>query len=290
VWTGTRLLYWSGFGPAITPEMKGGLYDPVTDTWSAISVIDALAMGVEGSAYTGQEVFMYGTTSGMDQAPQSGVFYNPSTDRWRAAPTLNAPTAAIAAVVGMGGRIVVWGGEYFDPTGNLIVFVADGAVYDVAADNWTPMATQNAPGPRAGMIAFAAGGQVVLWGGTDGTANSLGEQTIFRDGAMYDPNRHLWTPISTANSPVRAAGGLWVEEQGLAYVWAGQDSPGTTLWTYNPANDTWATFDIADLPALQAVSLRWTGSRLLAIGFLGDVNASGVAVSPLRLTGYLFNP
>ena len=291
VWTGTRLLYWGGsFAPGATLDLIGGLYDPVTDTWSPISLDSALAMGVEGSAYTGQEVFMYGTISGGDVTPQSGVFYNPSTDRWRAAPTLGAPTAAIAAVVGLGSRIVVWGGEYYDPTEVFLIFAGDGAVYDVATDSWTPMAPQNAPGPRAAMIAFAAGGQAFLWGGTDGTANSLGEQTIFRDGAMYDPNRDLWTPISTANSPVRAAGGLWVEEQGLAYVWAGQDSPGMTLWTYNPANDTWATFDIADLPALKAVSFHWTGSKLLAIGFLGSVDATGGAVGSLRLTGYLFNP
>jgi hypothetical protein len=268
--------------------MKGGLYDPITDAWSPINLDDALALGVDGSAYTGQEVFMYGTTTA-DAYSTSGVFYNPSTDRWREVPT-GVPTAREPAVVGLGGKIVVWGGWLLDPTGGQTIFVAGGAVYDAGADNWTPTATQNAPGPRAEMIAFAVRDQAFLWGGTDMTWNSLGEQTAFGDGAMYDPTRDLWTPITAANSPVRAVDGLWVEEQGLAYLWAGHDSPGATLWTYNPATDTWASFDIADLPALQQVSFHWTGSELLAIGFVGSGAAAGAPASNLRLTGYLLNP
>ena len=243
-------------------------------------------MVVEGSAYTGQEAFLSGRIDATDLV--SLVFYNPSTDRWREAPTLGVPTAVGAAVVGVGGKIVVWGGV--DATVNWNRMIGDGAVYDAATDRWTPMATQNAPGPRSNTIAFAARGQAFLWGGTDNKTDSLGDLTAFRDGAMYDPTRDVWTPISTANSPVRAVDGLWVEEQGLVYLWAGKDSPGATLWSYNPATDTWAAFDIADLPALQQVSFHWTGSKLLVIGYVDSGTAEDAAATSLRLTGYLLNP
>lgn len=291
VWTDTRLLYWGGIGFTGTPWPQGGLYDPVTDTWSPVSLDGALPLVVFGSAYTGQEVFMYGTTTGTWLDPGTGLFYNPSTDRWRQAPTLGEPTAQWGAVVGLGGRIMVWGGVQSDGTGNNSVLVGSGAVYDAITNKWTPMETQNAPGPRAEtMIALAARGQAFLWGGTDYKRDSLGELTAFRDGAMYDPIRDLWTPISTANSPVKAVDGFWAEEQGLVYLWTGQDSPGATLWTYNPATDTWANFDIADLPALKQVSFHWTGSKLLVIGFVDGGTTEDAAASGLRLTGYLLNP
>jgi hypothetical protein len=270
---------------------QGGLYDPVPDSWSPVSLDGALPLEVFGSAYTGQEVFMFGTTTGVWLDPGTGIFFNPSTDRWRQAPTPGEPTAQWGVVVGLGGRIVVWGGVQSDGKGANQMVVGNGAVYDAATDSWTPMASQNAPSPRAeSIIAFAAQGQAFLWGGTDYKWDSLGNVTAFRDGAMYDPIRDLWTPISTANSPVRAVDGFWVEEQGLAYLWAGQDSPGATLWTYNPATDTWATFDVSDLPALQAVSFHWTGSNLLVIGFVDGGTAEDAAAGSLRLTGYLFNP
>jgi hypothetical protein len=288
VWTGTRLFYWNGglFGSM----MLAGLYDPVTDAWSPISLDGAPSVEVDGSAFTGQEVFLRGRINATASTPANGVFYNPSTDRWREAPTLRVPTAEMSAVVGVSSKIVVWGGEQTDAMGNRTMLVADGAVYDAVTDSWTPMATQNAPSPRAEMIAFAARGQAFLWGGTDYTWDSLGNLSAFRSGAMYDPTRDLWTPISTANSPFNAVDGLWAEEQGMVYMWAGEDSPGVTLWTYNPTTDAWAAFDIADLPALQQVSFHWTGSKLLAIGFIESGTADDAAASSLRLTGYLLNP
>ena len=285
VWTGTRLFYWDGWVGTL-PALKGGLYDPVTDAWSPISLDGAPALVVDGSAYSGQEVFLSGRIDATDL--MSVVFFNPSTDRWREAPSLGIPTAEMAAVVGVGGKIVVWGGV--DATVNWTTMIGDGAVYDAARDRWTPMSPQSAPGPRVETIAFAARGQAFLWGGTDWKKDSLGNLTAFRDGAMYDPTRDLWTPISTADSPVRPVDGFWAEQQGLVYLWAGQDSPGASLWTYNPATDTWATFDIADLPALKQVSFHWTGSKLLVIGYVDGGTAEDAATSGLRLTGYLLNP
>jgi hypothetical protein len=291
VWTGTRLFYFIGSIGGL-PQKNGGLYDPVTDIWSPISLEGAPALVVEGSAYTGQEAFLRGHvyTDDFHQVLVYGVLYNPSTDRWREASPPGVPTGLYASVIGVGSKIVVWGGFPKDADGNWGTVFGNGAVYHTITDSWTPMATQNAPGARARMIAFAARNQAFLWGGTDYTWDSLGNLTAFRDGAMYDPTRDLWTPVSTANSPVNAVDGLWAEEQGLAYVWVGQDSPGVTLWTYNPATDTWAAFDIADLPPLIQVSFHWTGSKLLAIGFIESGTPEDAAGAGLRLTGYLLNP
>jgi hypothetical protein len=287
VWMGTRLLFWSGLGLG-APANQGGVYDPVTDAWSSISVDGSLALVVRGSAYTGREAFMYGSTTGVWLDPSSGVFYNPSTDRWRASPA-GTPDTEGPAVVGLGSKIVVWGGAKPDRTATTTIVVGDGAVYDAVTNTWTPMATRTAPGPRAGMIAFAARGQALVWGGTDHTWDSLGNLTLFRDGAMYEPTRDVWTPISTVNSAARAENGLWAEEQGLAYLWAGQESPGVKLWTYSPANDTWASIDVADLPPLSQLSFHWTGSRLLVLGLV-DAGSAEDAAGTNVLTGYLFNP
>lgn len=290
VWMGTRLLFWSGLGgPGGVWELsnQGGLYDPATDTWSPVDLVGVLPLAVSGSAYTGQEAFMYGRTA-VAEAPPSGIFYNPSTDRWRAPPA-GIPDAFEPAIVGVGSKIIVWGGFASSPAAAPTTPVGKGAVYDAVSDAWTPMVTENAPSARAEMVAFAAHGQAFVWGGTDNTSDSLGTIT-FRDGAMYDPARDRWTPISTANSAVRAQGGVWAEEQGLAYVWSGQDSPGVKLWSYSPATDTWASVDVTDLPAIKNISFHWTGSRLLVLGLVDVTSADDAAASDARLTGYLMNP
>ena len=194
--------------------------------------------------------------------------------------TVNAPTTSNGTDVVLGAKVVCWGGApyvegqtYAGPT-NQSGWTNSGAVYNVADDAWTPMSTTNAPSPRSAMVALAMRGKLFIWGGTDETTNSLGEQSYFRDGGIFDPETNTWTSISKDGSPNPTVNnGLWAEEQGLVYVWAfiwtpGAGSLAVALWTYDPSADRWASIDVTGLPRMQYTYFVWTGQDLLAIGVL----------------------
>jgi hypothetical protein len=292
VWTGSQAVYWGGvasggefFGEC---NNRGGVYSPATDTWSAINTTGAPLLAVDGGGYTGKEVVLRGDSCVPQQSgsavpgPVIGVLYNPATDAWRSMSTVNAPTTAGGTDVVLGEKVVCWGGALYVAgqafTGPLYQssgLTNSGAVYNAADDTWTAMSTTNAPSPRFGVLALAMRGRMFVWGGTDGTTNSFGEQSYFRDGGIFDPETNTWTSISKDDSPILTAdnGLLWAEEQGLVYLWASIWKPdvgwrGATLWTYDPSADQWASVDVTGLPEMLSTYFVWTGKDLLAIGML----------------------
>jgi hypothetical protein len=217
-----------------------------------------------------------------------GALYNPATDTWRTMSSVNAPSTAYGADVVLGEKVVCWGGAPYvetpmfgDPTSG---WTNSGAVYDAADDAWTAMSTDNAPSPRANALAFAMRGKMFVWGGTDGTTNSLGETNYFHDGGIFDPETNTWTSIGTDGSPTLTAdNGFWAEEQGLAYVWASTQISGVAyrnvaLWTYDPSADRWATIDVSGLPEMALPYFVWTGQDLLAFGGLTSASTTNMAV------------
>jgi N-acetylneuraminic acid mutarotase len=157
--------------------------------------------------------------------------------------TVNAPTTTNGTDVVLGEKVVCWGGApyiagqaYTQSPTQPSELTNSGAVYSATDDTWTAMSTTNAPSPRSGMVALAMRGKMFIWGGTDGTTNSLGEQNYFHDGGIFDPETNTWTSISKEGSPPTYNGwsGLWAEEQGLAYVWAFIWAPGDRPTTRLP--------------------------------------------------------
>ena len=313
VWTGSQVVYWGGVvnttGPVsvVNPTGSefvcsnlGGLYSPATDTWSAINTNGAPSLAVDGGGFTGSEVVLRGSSCLPQQSgdpvpgPVIGALYNPATDTWRNMSTVNAPTTTNGTDVVLGEKVVCWGGAPYvagqtygqSPT-QPSELTNSGAVYNATDDTWTAMSTTNAPSPRSGMVALAMRGKMFIWGGTDGTTNSLGEQNYFHDGGIFDPETNTWTPINSEGSPPTYNGwsGLWAEEQGLAYVWAfiwtpGVGFPAIALSTYDPSADRWASIDVTGLPR-NVWNFVWTGRDLLAIGEL----AGDSTTTPSTTTG-----
>src|SRR5262249_14840655 len=51
VWTGSRMIVWGGYGTTIgSPVSGGGLYDPLTDTWTAMDTSNAPSSRREAEA------------------------------------------------------------------------------------------------------------------------------------------------------------------------------------------------------------------------------------------------
>jgi hypothetical protein len=322
VWTGSQVVYWGGVVDTTGPGWRGvvnptgsefvcnnlgGVYSPATDTWSTIDTTGAPSLAVDGGGFTGNEVVLRGSSCLPQQSgepvpgPVIGALYNPATDTWRNMSTVNAPTTTNGTDVVLGEKVVCWGGApyiagqaYTETPTQLSELTNSGAVYNAADDTWTAMSTINAPSPRSGMVALAMRGKMFIWGGTDGTTNSLAEQNYFHDGGIFDPEPNTWTSISNEGSPPTYNGwsGLWAEEQGLAYVWAfiwtpGAGFPDVALSTYDPSADRWTSIDVTGLPRMLSTNFVWTGRDLLAVGVLAPASTT---TPPTTMGGFRYTP
>src|SRR5206468_12379935 len=83
-----------------------GSYDPIADSWTAISSVNAPAEGLF-ALWTGSEMIQWGGTQGL-----RGGRYNPETDSWTTISTAGAPPTGYSYTgVWSGSRMIVWGAQ-----------------------------------------------------------------------------------------------------------------------------------------------------------------------------------
>jgi len=181
--------------------VTGGFYDPLNDTWSPTSIVNAPPGGAYYSAASSDtDFFVWGGTQ--DPAPwnevtvnvtNTGYLFNYASNSWKAISTVNAPSARrYAAAVWTGSKFVIYGGS-----GAVGTFAYnDGGIYDPVTDTWEAMA---AGGPNIFPHTIVwSGKRVVLWGNVLG--EEAGAPTVLA-GALFDPVANAWDPVSTVNAP-----------------------------------------------------------------------------------------
>jgi hypothetical protein len=143
-----------------------------------------------------------------------------------------------------GTLLVAWGGEA--PSGDRRA-AATGAAYDPAKDHWTVMPRAPIAG-RSGARAVWTGREVLFWGGRSFAGDPAGQpgETLFADGAAYEPGTRKWRVLPAA--PIAARAGheaVWTGREML--VWGGYDRccPVDSVLhdqataAYDPATDRW---------------------------------------------------
>lgn len=169
-WTGAEVIAWGAvqdFAPAAYR------YQPADDRWSPIEANQAMA---GAGVWTGRELFFAG---GGGLGSLIAARFDPMTDTWREAATSCGPSGLLGqSAVWTGERVIVWGGT--DIVGREPQLTADGALYDPAADAWTPMAGDGAPSARERAAAVWTGSELIVWGG------GLGSD-VRADGARFIP-------------------------------------------------------------------------------------------------------
>jgi N-acetylneuraminic acid mutarotase len=261
-WTGSKMLVWGGRqannGPALN---TGGIYDPASDSWSAMSSVNAPSARLYySSVWTGTEMIIWGGWSGGNL--NTGARYNPSTDSWTATTTVNAPAArCLMPAVWTGSTMIVWGGFSQQNTGG---------IYDPSTDTWIgATSTSGAPSGRQNHMAAWTGNEMIVWGGRQYAGGFY-----FNDGGRYNPATNTWTAVSTTNAPsARVAALLWTGTRMI--VWGGWIDSGrlNTGAVYNPSNDTWTTISTTNAPTASSAYFIWTGTEFIvwAGGLLPDV-------------------
>ena len=268
VWTGSRMIVWGGNDTNGQKVNSGGLYDPVSDTWTPTSTGPGVPAPRERhtAVWTGNEMIVWG---GVFFNNLPGGIYNPATDTWRPVATTNIPCSRTDhTAVWTGTQMIVWGGTGCDGWENT------GGRYDLKTDTWTPTSLVSAPDPRTDHTAVWTGHEMIVYGGD-------ASQAVLRSGGRYDPVTDTWRPTSvTATAPSFRAQhtAIWTGTEML--VWGGgRIYPQPVLpgvgERYDPVSDTWLPMSTGpDMPPSTSTSV-WTGSELIVWGSSGSASTPG---------------
>jgi len=276
VWTGAEMIVWGGFAfadPVNIAFNDGRRYNPLTDSWTATSLVNAPAARLLHTAvWTGAEMIVWG--GGADGNFNSGGRYNPTTDSWSATSAANAPAArGFHSAVWTGAEMIVWGGAVDNST-----YFNSGGRYNPVSDSWSATSGPNGPSRRSFHSAVWTGTEMIVWGGGPFPFVNNG-------GDRYNPTTDSWSATSTTNAP--AARGLhsavWTGAEMI--IWGGGADPNflNSGGRYNPLTDSWITTSATNAPAGRVSHTAvWTGSVMIVWG--GNTNSAVFA------SGGRYNP
>jgi hypothetical protein len=279
VWAGDRMIvfggYWYGYlGTADS-------YDPVVDSWTALSDLNAPSPRSRALAvWTGSLMVVWGGRGHPDERLTPGGRYDPSTDVWTPMAPGDAPEGRSRhTAVWTGTEMIVWGGKINSSTYSLVTNT--GGRYDPLTDSWSPTTTTDAPQARWRHTAVWSGQEMLAWGGQREGQTSASLYT----GGRYDPLADAWSPTETVGVPSSRMDhvAVWTGEQMV--VWGGWNNVGSHTQTggrYDPATGTWQPTALAGSPnGRHSFSAVWTGDEMIVWG--------GKKTSPTD-TGGRYNP
>ena len=242
VWTGTKMIIWGGthYSPegGSTNPISGAVYNPTSDSWSAMNENDAPKGRSRHSAvWTGTEMMVWGGQAAGGPQLNSGARFNPTSNSWRAISQADAPPSrSDHKAAWTGTQMLVWGSSPF----------SDIWLYDPADDSWSSASTINAPQIQSSGI--WTGGELIFWNGNSPSSSG-----------RYNPSSDTWSPINNSGPPY-ATFVVWAGSEAYAL----QNLYGTPIGgRYNPGSDSWAPISISDNPITYSASYFWTGNELL---------------------------
>jgi N-acetylneuraminic acid mutarotase len=213
VWTGNRMVIWGGGSNTggLTGVNTGGLYNPITDSWTDTETTGAPSGRIFHSAvWTGTEMIVWGGRNNTI-CRSSGGRYDPSTNVWLSTNTSGPPSGRCNhKAVWTGAEMIIWGGAHDDTSRP-----DTGGRYYPATDSWLDTSTINAPAGRDLFSAVWTGSAMIVWGGQN--SNSLD----LRTGGLYSPSTDSWTKtkLSGAPSARQEHTAVWTGTQMI--VWGG---------------------------------------------------------------------
>ena len=216
--------------------------------------------------------FIGGAVVIIDDPPvQTTIAGGPLDPGWHPIADAPIPPRIQALSVGMGDRVLVWGG--WDDESRL-----DGAVYDSADDTWTEVPSSP----------FNVGDAVGAWTGEEAIVVSGERNDVV--GAAYDPDTNSWRtlpapPLANGASALNHA--LWTGTEVVIVGIADAGDQGTVnqVARYDPATNIWRTGALPAAPLPGFGDAAWTGTEVAVVG---HVNGSGSSIGNNTL--HLYNP
>ncbi len=205
------MIVWGGEGEAYANYGTGKRYDPLIDTWTSMSPVNAPgARRYHTAVWTGTEMIVWGGDFGLARRPPADATTPRPTPGRRPARSMPPRARSRHTAVWTGSVMVVWGGW----TAEGGTYLATGGRYDPATDSWSPTATLDAPSARTRHTAVWTGSRMIVWGGESGASLAY-----VNTGARYDPVGDTWSPTSMVNvcDPRARHSAVWTGTQMI--VW-----------------------------------------------------------------------
>lgn len=282
VWTGSRMIVWGG--SVMVPYGydyldTGGVYDPASDSWTAMSTASAPWRRIGASAvWTGTKMLIWGGWGDVIGYLDTGGSYDPATDTWTALSMTGAPSPRTGhTAVWTGEKMIVWGGS---ATGTGLP-MDSGAAYDPATDSWTAIPANGKP--LINSTAVWTGSKMILWGGQAYTTDprACGGPPVdhchepVNTGSVYDPVTNSWGPTAIAAAPAPRTGhtAVWIGSNMV--VWGGSscctvtgpNGPRDDGGAYDPATDSWTALGTTEPPsARESHTAVWAGTGMIVWG------------------------
>jgi len=268
-WTGSKLIVWGGVN-AIGVLGTGSLYDPATNTWSAMTNTNAPSPRVNSAfAWTGAKFVIWGGT-GSGSYYANGAAYDPGTDSWQ---SLSASPLSVRDQMGFAltdTELIIQGG--YKNTGTAVTY-SDGAAYNFTSDTWRTLNTSGAPVARYDFPAIWSGTYFILFGGNKLTINAS-------DGKRYVPGADTWSAMTTcptADSARKNHTAVWTGSRMI--LWGGEPNDSHDLnydtgGVYNPTADTCSATSMVNAPDYRGEHTAvWANSQMIVWG--GETEDTG---------------
>ena len=281
------MIIWGGINNVQGYLLDGSRYNPVTDTWTPIALVNTPSARRDHCAvWTGSEMIVWGGFK--DIVLNTGARYNPATDSWTATSLSNAPVGRTTfTATWTGSEMVVWGGQGQQSQ------IQSGGRYNPATNTWLTTTLVAAPYQRQLQSAIWDGSEVVIWGGSPTPHDDPRNDDPGNTGARYNPGSDSWIATTLNNAPSRRVYHTTVWSGNEMIVWGGSgpnhpnnDDGGR----YSPVTNTWISTcgTNAPSPRKQATAV-WTGQEMIVWGGSNDstsFNTGGryrIETPPLQL-------
>ncbi len=292
IWSGSELIVWGGESGFVGPPLNSGArYNPVMDSWQAVSMIAAPSgRTLHTAVWSGSEMIIWGTI-GDHYRDDSGGRYDPENDSWTSMPTSGfiPHFREQHTAVWDGNEMIIWGGfsRSFSTGDDFSGLHNTGGRYDPISASWRTTSLTGAPNARALHTAIWSGTEMIVWGGTE---TIIGGNTVVNDGARYNTVSDSWMPMSNtmAPSPRRLHSVVWTGSEMM--VWGGSSNTDSlnTGARYDLNSDSWTPISQTDGPTTRLLhGAVWTGEEMI---IWGGVELIDNVVSADRDTGSRYNP
>jgi DNA-binding CsgD family transcriptional regulator/N-acetylneuraminic acid mutarotase len=224
------------------------VYSITTDTWSAGATKPTPVSNIMAATVDGR-IYVPGGCVDVTDVTDRVEVYSPADDTWTQKASLPIPLCAYALAT-VDNAIYLFGG--WDGHN----FVDRVFAYDTLSDAWTELGPM--PAARGFTAAGVIEGVVYVVGGYDGVHE-------YADTLAYDVATDTWAeraPMSVARGGLGAA----VVGNNLYAIGGGWESYLATNERYDPATDTWATFESPVLGEWRNLGVAATDTHIYAVG------------------------
>jgi len=258
-WAANRFVVWGGVSATGATLTDGGMFDPCTSTWTALSTLNAPSVNRTTAAHfvVGNKIIYWG---GAD-APFYPVPVTVSSvldvakNEWTPINRMNEPSFFAMQTLGIiDGKLIAWAGD------------ADSGVFDPATNTWTKLSTVDAPEFRYAPAHAITGSKLVIWGGTHRTyANGAYHHAPVLKGNVWDATTDTWTSLPTLNAPTTAS--ALMAANGTKIIVVEEGAPFGQLaktWLFDFATNAWtagAGVPMSGVNGIGDIALTWTGAK-----------------------------